>query len=207
MSFEHGIIQTTNLSEEEHRRIVSELRAFFPDAEDGGQTIMLSQTAPICVEVIASWENWEIGFKVSALAILATYGKKLVENAADATPNKIQGFIDVLRRLAERLGQSLILTPKIPGPGVHITRIILPAHDRKRRLRDLALFASYISGIRRAIDGLNADDIGGEVTVRISDDSFRLEWLSSSGFEVYRQVFDPEGKPQTDPQLVKKPIE
>jgi len=201
MSFDRGIINTANLPQQEHRALVGELRLFLPDAEDGGQALMLSQAPPGWVEVVASVATWHTVFKVGAATFLGAYLKKVGEKAGEATSvTKIREFVALWHRRAKRLTNPPVVNLKIPGPGVHFTRLVLCADDPERSAHDFSLFVLYLPSIQRAIDSLNADDIGGEVTVRVRVDSFLIEWLSYSEFQAYCQSFDSEGTPLTDPE-------
>lgn len=104
MSFEGGHIQTANLPEEWHRQLLTDLRVCLPDARDGGQTVMLSQTPPVFVEIVASVITWKTVFGISALAFLTGYWKKLGEKTAEETvektPETIDRFLRPIRRLA-----------------------------------------------------------------------------------------------------------
>lgn len=200
MNFDNGIIKTANLSIEDHQTIVDELHTFLPNAADGGQGRMFSQAPPVWIEIIASLATWQAVFKVSAVAFLAAYGKKLGEKAAEATPKMIHDFLGVLKRVTKHLARPPSITLKIPGPGVPFTQISLNDNPEQA----FALFLIHLPGIQKAIDSLDISRIDSEIYVQVNDNTFILKWLNSDDYQVYHQSFDPAGKPQNDPQIISK---
>jgi hypothetical protein len=195
MTFDDGIVQTTNVPDEARREFLEDMRTCFPNLRDNGQVLQFSQDPPSWVELVASLATWKSVFGVGAAAFLVAYAKKSGEMAAQATPNKIRALCACVRRLSERLGRSATAIVKIPGPGSYFTRLVLRGDDPEL---NLARFIKHLDAITAATNGLRADDLGGEVTVRVDDASFTLEWLSASKNRAYHRSFDTEGKPLTE---------